>query len=181
MQNLLVALRAGTKGIHSALHENKILKRCQENQLVLSEYVGMLLAFYQPWKKLMASIELIPVDNLSPLLIRRHKLLYDDLIALGVDEKELAIYKKEPVSLDDLLGMCYVVIGSSMGASLLSQNIKTSLGNQPVSYLSMSPKQAGWPLLSSYLSSQESIDYPKASETAEETFKLIEAYLSKCS
>ena len=178
MDSLLVALRQETKDIHLALHKNSTLKRCQENKLDLGEYVQMLLAFYQPWKKLMSSLDDVPIKDLRPVLAKRHQLLYYDLINLNVDEKTLALQKKEQLSQGQLLGIGYVVIGSSMGATGLSQNIKKTLGDQPISYLSMSPKEAGWPLLSSFLKSKEVKDYPKTSTSARNTFKLIQTYLS---
>jgi len=178
MHSILNELRQETKDIHLELHKNPILERCQKNKLDLSDYVQMLLAFYQPWKKLMNSLDDVPIADLKPILVKRHQLLYNDLIALSVDERPLAPEKSEKSSPGQLLGMCYVVIGSSMGATQLSQNVKETLGNQPVSYLSMSPKEAGWPLLSKFLSSNETSDYPKASTSARKTFELVETYLS---
>jgi len=181
MSSILVALRQETKEIHADLHGNPVLKRCQENKLDIDDYIQMLLAFYQPWKELIHSVEQVPISNLQPLLLQRHQLLYNDLIALNVDKIMLASEKTAVLSQDEVLGMCYVVIGSSMGAIQLSQNIKMSLGNQPRSYLSMSPKEAGWPLLSSFLKSTDAKDFPKASITARKVFKSIYEHLSSVS
>lgn len=178
MSNLLEALRQETRDIHTALHENPILKACQENKLSLSEYVHMLTAFYEPWKKIIPSIEHVPIDDLKPLLVHRHQLLYSDLKALNVDEEILAPEETPVLNQDELLGACYVVIGSSMGATQLSQNVKTALGNQPISYLSMSPKEAGWPLLSGFIKSRDTSDFPETSSYAREVFELIQTELS---
>ena len=178
MPNLLAALREKTKDTHSSLHKNPVLKRCQEEQLDLSTYNQMLLAFYQPWKKLIPKVEQVPINNLKPLLVQRHRLLHNDLTALNTGEENLVLDNTESFTHGELLGMCYVVIGSSMGATLLSQNAQATLGLQPTSYLSMSPKDAGWPILSAFLREKESKDYPKATESASEAFRLIETHLS---
>lgn len=178
MNNLLEALRENTKHIHKALHKNPILKACQEEELKLNGYIQMLTAFYEPWKKILPSIELIPFNSLKPYLVERANLLQNDLKILKVEPSKLEPNKTQITDKGELLGMCYVVIGSSMGAIQLSQNIKASLGDQPVSYLSMSPKEAGWPMLSKYLREQQENDFQNACSAAINAFEQIQLKLS---
>jgi len=66
-----------------------------------------------------------------------------------------------------------------MGATQLSKNISESLsGRVPISYLSISPKDSGWFLLSSYLKEQQVKNFPLAIEAAKKAFQSIQDQLS---
>ncbi len=179
MDNVLQALRLRTKEMHMSLHEHPLLVSCQKGEMNRVEYVQLLKAFYSPWKLITPAISSFPIDSLKENLKQRSEAIRNDLLALeiSVDSKDKS--KNEDYTPGELLGISYVIIGSSMGASVLSENIKKSLGiNIPVSYLSMSPKLAGWPTLSSALRELKHEDYPKASEAAVKIFKLIDAELT---
>ena len=179
MENLLDALRHETSKLHQTLHVQPLLKSCQEGTMTKEEYIHLLKAFYSPWKFLAIAIDLVPIAVLRPKLKSRMQAIQEDLMKLNVNQSIFKpITPKLKPSQKELLGMSYVLIGSSMGASMLSAKIKESLGDVPVSYLSMSPKEAGWPELVSELRRLESKDYALALTAACSTFKLIKDELS---
>lgn len=175
MSNLLDTLRQQTSKKHMALHEHPLLKACQMQKMDTAGYIRLLTAFYSPWKLVLPNLSSVPIEPLRSKLELRGKAIQKDLLELGISTEHSTETK---VSEGKLLGICYVVIGSSMGAAMLSTSIRNSIGDVPVSYLSMTPKQAGWPELSSSLRLLHKDDYPEAGIGALETFAQIDYQLS---
>lgn len=174
MESLLDTLRHKTTKLHQALHVHPVLKSCQEGTMSKPEYIHLLKAFYSPWKLLIPAIDLVPLEALKPKLRKRAAAIRDDLKKLKVDQDIFDPIIPNPIlTKEALLGICYVLIGSSMGAGMLSAKIKASLNDVPVSYLSMSPKDAGWPELVTELRGLESKGYTSASTAACAAFELI--------
>ncbi len=179
MQNLLTALRHETSHIHNALHDHPVLKSCIEGMMNKEEYKHLLKAFYSPWKLVLPEISRVPIESLKPPLERRGQAIYNDLMQLEADPRPKHILRPNAeIDQGRLLGMCYVLIGSSMGAQDLVLSIKESVSDVPTSYLSISPKEAGWPILVSKLKELKDTDYPNACEEAVKTFKSIYENLS---
>ena len=179
MDNLLETLRYETSQLHQGLHVHPILKSCQEGTISKTEYLHLLKAFYSPWKTLAPAIDIVPIEALKPKLQSREQAIRDDLMKLNVDQKIFdPIIPQPTISMEELLGMCYVLVGSSMGGSILSAKIKETLGDVPVSYLSMSPKDAGWPELVGKLRSLKSEGFSGASIGACAAFEKIDNELT---
>ncbi len=179
MENLLSKLREETTELHLALHQHPVLQACQEGTMDRAAYIHLLKAFYSPWKLLSPAIDSVPIAALKPKLQFRAKAIHHDLVHLKVDQKVLKLTNpQKTLTKEKLLGICYVLIGSSMGAGMLSASIKASLGDVPVSYLSMTPKEAGWPELVGSLRTLEAKDYPTAAGAAVDIFQLIQDQLS---
>ena len=179
MENLLNLLRKETTELHHALHQHPVLLACQEGRMDQTAYIHLLKSFYHPWKQLSPHIDSVPIPSLRPKLKLRSAAIQNDLIKLKVDQNFLdATTTKKTLNKESLLGICYVMIGSSMGAGMLSASIKKSLGDVPVSYLSMTPKEAGWPELVGSLRILDANDYREVGTAALETFKLIQNQLS---
>lgn len=180
MENLLSKLRQETTAIHVELHEHPLLKSCQEGTMTRKDYVHLLKAFYAPWKILTPRIESVPIIAIRSKLLMRAEAIQNDLVALGVDQQITELGEKNDVySQQELLGMCYVVIGSSMGAAVLSKSIKATFNeNIPASYLSMTSKEAGWPELAAELRILDAKEYSEAPKAALDTFKLIHSELT---
>lgn len=178
MESLLDTLRHETTEIHQTLHKNPILKACQEGTINKRQYIHLLKAFHQPWAILSPAIQAVPIVSLRPKLHLRIQAIQTDLKQLNIHENGATLTAQQDVYTESkLLGMCYVLIGSSMGASILSKNVTTSLSDVPVSYLSMTPKEAGWPELVTTLRNLDSSKYAAASTAAIDTFKLIHTNL----
>lgn len=179
METLLDNLRRKTTTLHHALHKHPLLISCQTGTLKKKEYTQVLRAFYQPYKVLMPVIDDIPIDGLIPKLKNRIQAIHSDLETLKVAHEVAALESpKSALSKDAILGVCYVVIGSSMGAAMLSAKISEAISNVPVTYLSMTPKEAGWQELVSALRSYNAENYPLAADAACDSFKLINDALS---
>lgn len=179
MSNLLEKLREETRDLHIALHVHPVLKLCQQQQMNKESYIRLLKAFYSPWKLIVPSISSFPIEALRPKLLLRAEAIQDDLLNLNVDITVFSAINEKMLDEQELLGMAYVVVGSSMGASMLSASILASLGNVPISYLSMTPKKAGWPELSATLRNNNTADHSVATSAAVSTFSLIQTQLSK--
>lgn len=179
MKNLLTRLRQETTELHLALHQHPVLQACQKGTMDRAAYIHLLKAFYSPWKILSPAIATVPIPSLRPKLNFRAKAIQHDLVHLKVDKKFFESTPPQPrLSKEELLGICYVMIGSSMGAGMLSASIKASLGNVPVLYLSMTPKEAGWPELVGSLRTLDAKDYADTAIAAVDTFQLIQDQLS---
>ena len=180
MKSLLDAMREETTQLHRALHVHPLLLSCQKGTMNKEEYRHLLAAFYSPWKLLIPAIDLVPIRSLIPKLHHRAQAIHDDLDKLHVDQVILDSRSLNTIpGQAEILGMCYVLIGSSMGASMLSTKIKETLHDVPVSYLSMTPKEAGWPELLGELRSIDALDYADATKSACDTFELMGKELSK--
>ena len=179
METLLDKLRRDTTILHQELHKHPLLISCQNGTLKKKEYSQVLRAFYQPYKLLIPVIDEILIDTLIPKLKNRIQAIHSDLEDLEIDHEVAALESpKSALSKDATLGVCYVVIGSSMGAAMLSAKISEAISNVPVTYLSMTPKEAGWPELVSALRSYDAENYPLAADAACHSFKLISDALS---
>lgn len=179
MENLLTLLRKETTELHHALHQHPVLQACQKGMMDQNDYLHLLKAFYHPWKQLAPNIDSVPIASLKPKLKLRSAAIQSDLTKLKIDQNFLdATTIKKTLNKGSLLGICYVMIGSSMGAGMLSASIKKSLGDVPISYLSMTPKEAGWPELVGSLRALDADDYSEAGTAALETFKLIQDQLN---
>jgi len=180
MSNLLETLRKETRDLHNSIHEHPILLACQESCLNINEYSNMLKAFYLPWQTLLPAVKKVPIDSLQTCLFKRAEAIQSDLKSLNINPNKL---ENSDVLLnpseDELIGICYVLVGSSMGASILQKKIRKNLKTVPISYLSLSPRESGWPILSSYLKTLVSHDYPKAAYAAQNVFRMIHKELSK--
>ncbi len=180
MRNLLDMMRQETTELHHALHEHPLLMSCQQGTMNKAEYVHLVSSFYKPWQLLIPSIDQVPINSLVPKLHARANAIRDDLNFLHVEKSIVEIgIPVSTLSKDKLLGMCYVLIGSSLGASMLCAKIKDTLGDVPMSYLSMSPKEAGWPELVGALRSLDVEKFASAPAAACDTFALIGKELSK--
>lgn len=178
MSDLLTALRQETGVIHNALHEHPILIACQEARLNTQEYIHILKAFYAPWLDLIPAVESVPLPALRTCLATRAKALGNDLDDLNI--KVHTPTQRANFTECELLGICYVLVGSSLGATQLRKSIRSALGPVvPISYMSISPKDAGWPLLAGHLRSLEADQYPKACLAAKNVFECIQMELSK--
>ncbi|MFD0992404.1 hypothetical protein [Tenacibaculum geojense] len=178
MESLLNSLRYSTSKVHSAIHNNHILNACQEKKITLNEYKQMLWAFYKPWRDLIPNINKLKIPELKPKLVIRHHKIYDDLIHLNINPSNLVLNNESQLSEKEILGILYVVLGSSMGSKQLATNLKQTLKNIPYTYLAMSPKEAGWDILTNYLKSQTDSDYSVSNKAAITTFKIIDLELS---
>lgn len=174
MEILLDTLRRKTSQLHQGLHGHPVLKSCQEGTLSKSEYVHLLKAFYSPWKLLGPMIDQVPITPLRPKLHSRFQAIKNDLLQLGVNDSTFRSLKPNTkLNKDQLLGICYVLIGSSMGGTMLSEKIRESLGDVPISYMAMTPKEAGWPELVAKLRTFETKDYAGAPVAAHDAFELV--------
>ncbi len=180
MNDLLSALRQETGEIHHTLHGHPLLKACQEELLDIDGYKRMLSAFFLPWQSLFPSIDMVPIQELKPCLTKRYQALNDDRHALNLHQPsaDATLQGRSSLSEGEILGMCYALVGSSLGASQLQSNIHAALGPVPLSYMSISPKDAGWPILAGYLRKLQPSAYPKASDAAQNVFRQIQEGLS---
>lgn len=178
MSNLLDNLRKETNTMHMALHVHPVLRLCQKKRMDRAGYIRLLKAFYSPWKLIVPSISSFPIEALRSKLLLRADAIQDDLLSMNVDLTLHSAATKNVLNEEEMLGIAYVIIGSSMGAAMLSDSIVAALGNVPISYLSMSPKKAGWPELSLELRSLSTEKFPQTAHAAKKTFDLIHKELS---
>ena len=180
MVSLLHALRQATRTQHECLHHHPLLVACQERRLNLAQYGTMLRAFYAPWQYLLPAIDQLPLSEIKPHLIQRASLIENDLAELNIPCTALKKSEKlQCLNADECLGIAYVLLGSSLGATTLVECIKTSLPDAPIRYMSHSPKAAGWPLLVHFLQAQNAEQNPGTVRAAQNTFGMIEAALEE--
>lgn len=179
MRTLLEALRAETGPLHQALHHHPVMRACQQGGLDRGGYVRMLRAFDRSWSGLRPQIASVPWAPLRSALQGRARALRDDLEALdGVEAVEADAVVDLVPDPGAWLGESYVLVGSSLGARQLQDSVRGALGaDVPMSYLSMSPRAAGWPRLVARLRSLSAVDYPHACAAACRTFEAIQAAL----
>lgn len=135
--SLLEQLREQTRSAHVALEAQSLLQRLLSSQLTETEYGQLLqsmLAFYQSLES-----ELIPAT--AALLARypdpnyrylpRAPLLASDCRALGFDSSAV-IHPPTALRLDGsgafLLGVLYVIEGSTQGGRLIARHLAHTLG-----------------------------------------------------
>ena len=175
---LLNALRTETSEVHTALHLHPIMLACQEKRITLSEYHHMLRAFQAPWLMLSSCISEFPIQNLKAFLKTRADTLNNDIEQL---ETETAPNTTKTTHLsssqDSLLGIAYVLVGSSMGASLLRKCLHAALPDAPMRYMSMTAQESGWPLLATELGELETHTFPGACKAASDTFAFVNQQL----
>lgn len=130
-------LRKQTRPAHEALEAHSLLQRLLSSSLTEAEYVQLLqslLTFYESLES-----ELVPA---TAALLARHPdpdyrylprapLLDNDCRALGCDSPEV-IYPTVKLPLDGsdayLLGVLYVIEGSTQGGRLIAQHLTHTLG-----------------------------------------------------
>ncbi|WP_010178196.1 biliverdin-producing heme oxygenase [Aquimarina agarilytica] len=179
MENVLTKLRQETSKIHQELHEDPLLKSCEQGLMNKSEYIQMLKAFYSPWKRISPFIANVPIEALKTKLEHRNQAIRKDLYELNVEPSFLELTTDiQNIDEDILLGISYVLIGSSMGGTILSEKIKSSMGDVPLSYMSMTPKEAGWPELVAQLRVLDAKKHTSITIAAIETFKAIQTELT---
>lgn len=177
MTDLLNALRVGTRSMHTDLHRHPSMEKIAAGVLTLQEYRHMLLAFYSPWKQIAPAVDLLDAPPLQQCLLARTSRLREDLLALGValgNEKASC----SPLTKSELWGSTYVMVGASLGATQLSKQIAVILPNAPLAYFSMTPSEAGWPLLKDHLVQMNAALYGEAIVAAQNTFRAIGHQLS---
>ena len=179
MLDLLTALRRATDDAHQALHAHPLLVACLADRLDEGGYRRMLQAFYAPWQTFLPRVGAVPLRALQPGLIHRAQALRADLTTLGIDPPTAEEPgHKLPAGEDALLGACYVLVGSSLGATLLRAHVKAALPTAPHAYFSISPREAGWPLLLAHLRTLAARHHPTALPAANGVFQHIQTALS---
>ena len=113
------------------------------SQLSQSEYLKMLIAFLSPWQSLMPFLKQLPEKSLQSCLENKFKALENDIKVLSPNElPEIPFIdiKHSNETIDSVLGYCYVVVGSSLGAQVLSEKVNMALPGAPKAYLFSFPR-----------------------------------------
>lgn len=130
---LRTQLRDATAPLHKQLNEQPLLEALLGKELPLADYQQLLGIYYSLYHQLEAAIKtylrLQPIDfNYQP----RYKtpLLLNDLKYWHIKPEPLRcqIDLPELNSLGALLGLLYVLEGSSLGANFIAQHLKLSYG-----------------------------------------------------
>ena len=201
MANLLEALRQHTTDIHQAMHRHPLLEACVAKRLDQQGYRHLLRAFYTPWVAVAPHIATLAIPALKAGLNLRLKALREDLIALGVDIERVDVERVdvkdvelEPVAVqaaeanapspifntpDQYLGACYVLVGSTLGATTLKECVHHTNSALPLGYLSVTPQQAGWPPLVAHLKAMPAGAHPEVCTAAQQTFQMIYSQLGE--
>ncbi|MGM0481905.1 MAG: biliverdin-producing heme oxygenase [Pseudomonadota bacterium] len=194
-QSILEQLREQTRPAHAALEAQALLQRLLSSQLTEREYGQLLqsmLAFYQSLES-----ELIPA---TAALLARHPdpdyrylprapLLANDCRALGFDSRDV---NHSPVSprLDGsgvyLLGVLYVIEGSSQGGRLIARHLDHTLGikqNSGASFFNIHRWDNSWTAFRQWLSRDLAYHYQddikKMIKGANTTFSTLHSHLDQ--
>lgn len=146
---LLVRLREATQGCHQDIEQNPKLKRLFDPDLCSSDYRDLLvrlLGFYEPVEAALGNLPSQVPDAEQPVITlaieERWKTpwLHQDLRVLGLSGetiKDLPRASAEACprieSLPEAVGCLYVLEGATLGGTLISRHIKSTLGITPES------------------------------------------------
>jgi heme oxygenase len=124
--NHLEQLRSDTRGVHERLHEHPVLSPLIASHVTLRDYGLVLWAFERFYQNLYHAI----AEQTFALASERLRLIREDLIAIRFANNPLpeCTYLQYGPSHDELLGVQYVIIGSSLGGTMIARNIEARLG-----------------------------------------------------
>ncbi len=126
-------LREATAPLHSQLNQQPLLAALLGKELPLADYQQLLGTYYSLYHQLEAAIKLYitqqPIDfDYQP----RYKtpLLLNDLTYRHIQPEPLSCQIALPdiTSLGQLLGILYVLEGSTLGANFIAQHLKLNYG-----------------------------------------------------
>lgn len=193
--SILEQLRKQTRPVHLALENQPLLKRLQSSQLTDTEYGQLLqsmLAFYQALES-----ELVPATE---SLLKRHPdpdyrylprapLLANDCRALGCVSSS---YIQPPIELQldgsgaHLLGVLYVVEGSTQGGRIISRHLANTLGvseHSGASFFNIHQWDNSWPAFRRWFSRDldgtYQNDIQRLVEGADMTFSALRTHLDQ--
>lgn len=192
---LLRQLREQTRPAHQALETQPLLKRLLSPQLTKAEYGQLLqamLAFYQSLET-----ELIPA---TAALLRRYPdpdyrylprapLLVNDCRALGCESSGFISPSTEPRldgSGDYLLGVLYVIEGSTQGGRFIARHLSDTLGvdgGSGASFFNIHQWNSSWPAFRRWIGREMAYncqdDIDRVIEGADMTFSGLHAHLDR--
>lgn len=125
--SVLPALREATNAVHERLHVHPVTSVLVSPSLNEADYIKALRAFFGFHKAVEATSGTLPTVY---DIVHKSRLIESDLKTLKADIASQA--PCPPVALgqsaNDLLGMMYVVEGSSLGGRVIAKNIARVLG-----------------------------------------------------
>ncbi len=194
-QTVLEQLREQTRPAHVALEAQPLLKRLLSSRLTAMEYgrlIQSMLAFYQALES-----ELEPA---TAALLERHPdpdyrylprvpLLTNDCRALGCDSSGL-IQRPIELRLEGggayLIGVLYVIEGSTQGGRFISKHLAQTLGlneNSGASFFNIHQRNNSWAAFRSWLSTDLERNYQDDTrsiiEGANMTFSTLHTHLDQ--
>lgn len=175
----LAELRSVTNDVHERLHNHPVLSCLTKSDLTLRDYMWTLFAFERFYHNIFIALDCSDFGFFDS----KYRLINKDLKALRFKENPLpkCQYLQYEGVPDQILGVKYVMIGSSLGGALISKNIEKQLhlnqdnGN---SFFGSSPKKIGigW---NSFLETleQECKHVQRCTDAALKTFEGLEQWL----
>ena len=130
--NIMMQLKTHTTDNHKQLEKSRFFKRLFASDYSVAEYANLIAYFYSYFNAIEKQIFAdLPIEYHS-YLEYRHKtpLLYQDLIALGVNTQELTRCEILPVlpTFAKKMGAFYVLEGSLLGGRVIARHLKNQLG-----------------------------------------------------
>lgn len=192
---ILEQLREQTRSAHLALEAQPLLKGLLSSQLAATEYGQLLqsmLAFYQPLEsKLVPATAALLGRHPNPdyQYLPRAPLLIDDCRVLGIDAPELidipAKFQLEG-SAAYMLGVLYVIEGSTQGGRYIANHLAHTLGvgeRSGASFFNIHQESNSWTAfrlwLTRDLTSHFQNDIKSIIEGAEMTFTALRVHLDQ--
>lgn len=151
-------------------------------QFTQQHYIAMLRAFLFVWERVNTDIDWQNANSLKPCVEARREALRGDLRSLvGIDDTSQNSFSTKFNEYEYALGYCYVLIGSSLGATQLLKDVQACLPDVSVNYLQFSPKQAGWFVCRDLLETNSIKKRNQICTAAQQAFTLINEKLTEFS
>ncbi len=173
---MLKELRIKTNDIHERLHDHPMLSILITKNLTCNDYLWVLFSFERFYETLNDQIDF-------ELIQEKLFLIRQDTDFLGFNDNPLpqCTYFKSNFDPNHTLGVQYVIIGSTLGGSVISKNIEKHLGlkqGNGNSYFGSSPDTARkyWKNYQLTLE-KECTNIKNCSEAALNIFEILEKLL----
>lgn len=156
---VLDGLREVTGAVHQALHVHPFMLEHFESGLTPTAYFGFLLVFQELWSDFERAMDHLSDEPWCEIASNKSLLIDMDLEPLSPEMSFSTPLSARDPRLEDeahhALGYAYTLIGSSMGAALLSKSVKAQLPRVSTHYLCAPDARSEWRALHRYLSSLE--------------------------
>lgn len=165
-ETLLQVLRQATSQTHRELEQTEVLSPLLQADLTQAHYVQVLSMFARFYATVDAHLVLLqPTLNKHVPGYRyqpRLPYLHQDLFALDAPLPTQPCAINAPTTLQNAVGWCYVVEGSSQGGAIINRRLQQTLALTPHYGLSFfhhfSVEHDGWNILKHWLSRQSTVN-----------------------